>query len=109
MTELLMSQQRGANSVARIDPAILARQNVYHRPNWRRDLNHVLFSNERSSVDSSRTFDHGVELVEHARRAVTLVPTTRKPFDVLAEGLVQPVTIRCLTPIFFSRASRSVS
>src|SRR4029077_14144695 len=59
-----------------------------HCPNWRRDLNYAFSDTARSSVDSlERSFYRAVR-VEHARRAVTPVPTMRKPFDVLAEGLL---------------------
>jgi hypothetical protein len=77
----------GTNSVARIAPQFLRGRTIHLRPNWRRDLNHVLASTERRFVDSPRTFDHRAPIIEHAHRAVTLIPTTTKPFNVLAEGL----------------------
>jgi len=39
-------------------------------------------------LDSPATCDHRVALLEHAHRAVTLVPTMTNPLNVLAEGLI---------------------
>src|SRR5437868_2842321 len=70
MTELLIPQQDRANSVARIDPAILARlARFYRRPNRRRDLNLVLSSIESCSINPTGTRDHRAVLFEHANRA----------------------------------------
>ena len=38
--------------------------------------------------ESHGTLGHRTAAFEHARRAVTPVPTMKKPFDVLAEGLI---------------------
>jgi hypothetical protein len=78
----------GTTSVARIAPQFLRGRSIHHRLNWQRDLNHVLASTEGSFVDSSGTFDHRAPLIEPAHRAVTLMPTTTKPFDIFAEGLL---------------------
>jgi len=59
-----------------------------HRQNRRWDLNHVSLSKQRSSVTSPCEFDHRAMPFEHARRSVTRVLTMKKPFDVLAEGLI---------------------
>jgi hypothetical protein len=77
----------GTNSVARIAPQLLRGRTIRRRPSWRRDLNHVLSGNETISVDSFRAVEHRAPLLERARRFVTLIATTTKPFDVLAEGL----------------------
>src|SRR6266446_2313232 len=67
---------------------ILRGRRTSHHPSGRRDLNHVLSSSKKSSVDSCGTSDHRPVRVEHEFRVVTLVPTMRKPFDVLAEALI---------------------
>jgi hypothetical protein len=59
-----------------------------HWPNWRRDLNYAFSDTERSSVDLLERPLYRALRVEHTRRAVTPVPAMRKPFDVLAEGLL---------------------
>jgi hypothetical protein len=58
-----------------------------HCADWRRDLNYAFSDTERSSVDSLERSFYRALRVEHARRAVTLVPAMRKPFDVRVEGL----------------------
>jgi hypothetical protein len=42
----------------------------------------------RRFTDSPATCDHRAVLLEHAHRAVTLVPTMRNPVNVLAKGLI---------------------
>ena len=80
MTELPLPQKHRANAVVPINPAILATQTVH----WRQDLNRVLSSIERSSVDAPSRLYNSTLVIEHARRAVTHVLTMTKPFDVLA-------------------------
>jgi hypothetical protein len=82
----------GTNSVARIVPQILRGRTIHLRPDWRRDLNHVLASKGRSFVDSPPVFDQQAPLFEAAHGAETLIPTTTKPFDVLAEGLLSEIS-----------------
>jgi hypothetical protein len=60
---------------------VLHGRRFYRRPNWRRDLNLVLSNIERCSVDPTGTRNHRAVLFEHANRAVSFVPTTRKPFN----------------------------
>ena len=56
--------------------------------NRRRDLNYVSPNKQRSSVTFPCDFDYRAMPFEHARRSVTRVLTMKKPFDVLAEGLI---------------------
>jgi hypothetical protein len=56
--------------------------------NRRRDLNYVSPNKQRSSVTFPCDFDHRAMPFEHARRSVIRVLTMKKPFDVLAEGLI---------------------
>src|SRR5207244_12218928 len=77
--------QHGACSDERIRPADLAREND---PNHsRRDLNNVLSISNINSVDSLGTSDYR-PLELNASFELTLVCTMRKPFNVLAEGLI---------------------
>jgi hypothetical protein len=89
MTDLRIHQQH-EDEIGRANcPAAFAwKARIHLRPNWRRDLNYILANAERSFVDSPRKLDHRAALIERAHGAVTLVPATKKPFDVLAEGLV---------------------
>src|SRR5262249_251112 len=57
-------------------------------PNSGRDLNCQSCSGERSCVNSAGTSDHRDALLEHDLGAPPVVPTIRKPFDVLGEGLL---------------------
>jgi hypothetical protein len=67
-------------------PQFLRDTTIHPRPNWRQDLNHVLASAKRSFVVSPRTLDHRVLLIEHVHKTVTLMPTTKKSFEVFADG-----------------------
>ena len=88
MTELLIHWQHRREFGQANWPTDLERSTIRLGLNWRRDLNHALPIAERSFDDHSREFVHRAPLIEHAHRAVTLIPTTTKPFDVLAEGLL---------------------
>jgi hypothetical protein len=70
---------------------VLLGKKFYCRPNRPRDLNFVLSSIERCSVDSPATGDRRAVLLEGAHRAVTLVPTMRNPLNVLAKGLIATI------------------
>ena len=52
------------------------------------DLNDVLSKKEIGSVNSARKPDLRVLLIEQSRQIITLVPTMRKPFNVLSEGIL---------------------
>src|SRR5262249_25087126 len=56
--------------------------------NRRRELNYESPNKQRSSVTFPCDFDHLAMPFEHARRSVIRVLTMKKPFDVLAEGLI---------------------
>ena len=58
------------------------------RLNWRRDLNCPACGGERSCLNSAGTADPRGALFEHYLEAATPIPVIRKPFDVLAEGLL---------------------
>src|SRR4051812_37236025 len=74
----LVSQQHGANSVERIRPVNLARQNDLHHPSGRRDLNHVVSSSKTSSVDSRGTTNHRPMRLETRVSSCTLSPHNEK-------------------------------
>ena len=88
MTELLIHWHHRWEFGQANWPTDLERSTIRLGLNWRRDLNHALPIAERSFDDHSREFVHRAPLIEHAHRAVTLIPTTTKPIDVLAEGLI---------------------
>jgi hypothetical protein len=51
-------------------------------------LNYSTCRGERSCVNSAETADPSSALFEHDLEGATLIPEIRKPFYVLAEGLV---------------------
>jgi hypothetical protein len=85
---LLMCQQHGANSGERLHPAILARQNNLSASELATGFEPRIVQWQKSSVDSPGTSDRCPVRVEHEFRVVSSVPTIRKPFDFLAEGLI---------------------
>ena len=99
MTELLIHWQHRWEFGQANWPTDLERSTIRLGLNWRRDLNHALPIAERSFDDPSREFVHRAPLIEHAHRAVTLIPTTTKPFDVLAEGLLSKNSRGDWTPL----------
>jgi hypothetical protein len=69
-------------------------------------LNHVLASAKKSFVDSPPTLDHRALLIEHVHKTVTLIPTTKRSFNVLAEGLPSEKSRGDKTPPIRSELSR---
>jgi hypothetical protein len=61
---------------------------LVNKRNWRLDLNRALSCTQRVYVDSANLLYNRKVQVENYPRAATPVPEIRKPFDVLAEGLV---------------------
>jgi hypothetical protein len=82
---------------------VLDGRRFYRRPNWRLDSNLVLSDFERCSVHPTGTREHRAVLFEHTHRAVSFVPTMRKPYDVLAEGLIVKKDRGDRTPLELSR------
>jgi hypothetical protein len=80
-------------------------------PDWLRDLNFVFSDDETSSVDSPELSFYWTLRVEQSRRAATLVPTTKKPFDALAEGPVSKNSRDGWTPLelFLSGVRKIIS
>jgi hypothetical protein len=68
------------------DPESTGPLNV--RPDWRRDLNCPTCGGESSFVNSAGRANVCVARFEHDLTAATPIRVTRKPFDVLAEGLI---------------------
>ena len=99
MTELLIHWQHRWEFGQANWPTDLERSTIRLGLNWRRDLNHALPIAERSCDNHGREFVHRAPLIEHAHRAVTLIPTTTKPFDVLAEGLLSEKSRGDWTPL----------
>jgi hypothetical protein len=61
---------------------------VYRCRDRRLDLNYSLTGAKRSSVEFTRTIINQDLRVEQGRRVVSPVAAMKKPFDVLAEGLL---------------------
>jgi hypothetical protein len=99
MTELSVHWQHRWDFGQANWPTDLERSTIRFGLNWRRDLNRVLSTPERSSVDSPDSLYNCKVRVENSPRAVTHVPTTKKPFDVLAEGLVSKNSRGDWTPL----------
>ena len=78
----------GKKLVARIAPQFLRGRTIHLRPNWRRDLNHILCGDKRSFGDCLEPLVIPTQRVEHATQSVTSVPEIRKPFDALVEGII---------------------
>ena len=81
-----MRQQHWANSGERIHLAILARQIDVQASELATGFEPRIV--KYRTMFRRFTCNHRAVLLEHVHRAVTLVTTTRKPFAMLAEGLL---------------------